>query len=139
MKPRLIGLLLTAAGLLTGCQLQPQPDADWPQLTLGPKARSYLQIDAVPEGIAAGNLLRAGVRLYNRSPSEQTLRYRFSWLDQHGFELPGLAARWEQRVLRPGEPVSLDRVAPGPAATRYHIYLFDINSAPAAATQGMER
>ncbi|MET4000638.1 DUF1425 domain-containing protein [Marinobacterium sp. MBR-109] len=138
MKKTLTGLLL-AAGLLAGCQTQPQQPVEWPQLTIGPKARSYLQIEAVPEGVASGNLLRAGVRLYNRSQSEQTLRYRFSWTDANGFELPGMASRWEQRILRPGEPVALDRVAPGPAATSYRIYLFDINTGTATHTQGIER
>ena len=136
MKNTLTGLLLTA-GLLAGCQTQPQQASDWPQLTIGPKARGYLQIESAPQGVASGNLLRAGVRLYNRSQSEHTLRYRFSWMDANGFELPGMASRWEQRLLRPGEPVALDRVAPGPAATSYRIYLFDINTATHA--QGIEQ
>ncbi|MDY6891598.1 MAG: DUF1425 domain-containing protein [Pseudomonadota bacterium] len=137
MKKRVIGLLLTL-GLLAGCQSQPQQPAQWPQLTIGPKASRYLQIEAVSQGTASGNLLRAGVRLYNRSQSEQTLRYRFVWLDASGFELPGLASRWERRLLRPGEPVALDRVAPSPTAADYQIHLFDLATGTASHTQGIE-
>lgn len=137
MRKNVFGLLLATA-LLAGCQVQPQDSRADPQLTLGPRARNYLHIEGVQQGLASGNLLRAGVRLHNASTTDKTLRYRFSWRDANGFELPGLANRWEQIELRPAEPVALDRVAPSPQAVAFHIYLFDINSNSAATAQGYE-
>lgn len=133
-----IATLLTATALLGGCQLQPQSPPEPSAVTLGPRARTYLHIESVHQGVASSDLLRAGVRLHNASLSDKTLRYRFSWRDANGFELPGLANRWEQRVLRPSEPVAIDRVAPSPKAVDFHIYLFDINSNSAATAQGHE-
>ncbi|MBV0934413.1 DUF1425 domain-containing protein [Marinobacterium weihaiense] len=132
------GVLAAAALALLGCQTQPQPPTDYPQLQIGPRAQSYLQIEAVQEGYASSDLLRAGVRLYNRSNQQQTLRYRFSWFDANGFELKGLASRWEQHPLRPAEPVMIDRVAPSPKAVRYRIQLFDPRTAPTHSTQGID-
>lgn len=123
---------------LLGCQTRPQQDELYPQLLIGPKAQGYLQIEGVQQGVASSDLLRAGVRLHNRSRTEQILRYRFSWFDARGFELQGLAARWERQVLRPNEPVTLDRVAPGPNAVSYRIQLFDVQSPTASTTQGID-
>jgi len=131
------GVLATAALMLLGCQTQPlQPE--YPQLQIGPRAQSYLHIEAVQEGYASSNLLRAGVRLYNRSSQQQTLRYRFSWFDGNGFELKGLAGRWEQQPLRPNEPVMIDRVAPSPKAVSYRIQLFDPRTPVTTPTQGID-
>lgn len=132
------GVLTAAALTLLGCQTQPQQPDPYPQLLIGPRAQAYLQIEAVQEGYASSNLLRAGVRLYNRSGQEQTLRYRFSWFDANGFELKGLAGRWEQRSLRPAEPVMIDRVAPSPKAVSYRIQLFDPRTPSANSTQGID-
>lgn len=137
MKTR-IGVLATAALALWGCQTQPQQPVEYPQLLIGPRAQSYLQIEAVQQSYASSNLLRAGVRLYNRSSSEQTLRYRFSWFDANGFELKGLSGRWEQQPLRPGEPMMIDRVAPSPKAVSYRIQLFDPRTPIANSTQGID-
>lgn len=123
-------LALTATMLLAaGCQTQPVA-TPYPQLVLGPRASGYLQIESVQEGKASSDLLRAGVRLYNKSLLKQELRYRFEWLDSDGFELPGLAARWELLELRPRISHSLDRVAPSPRAVAYRIHLFDADTPP---------
>ncbi len=133
-----IGVLAAAALTLLGCQTQPQQPVEHPQLLIGPRAQSYLQIEAVQEGYASSNLLRAGVRLYNRSSQEQLLRYRFSWFDASGFELKGLSGRWEQLPLRPAEPVMIDRVAPSPKAVSYRIQLFDPRTPVANSAQGID-
>ena len=123
-------LALAAALLLTGgCQTQPVSSTH-PHLVIGPRAGGYLQIESVQEGRASGDLLRAGVRLHNRSLGAQELRYRFEWLDAGGFEIQGLAARWELLELRPQVSHSLDRVAPSPRAVGYRIHLFDTHTPP---------
>ncbi|EXF44031.1 putative periplasmic lipoprotein [Pseudomonas sp. BAY1663] len=131
MHLRTLGL--TAAMLLAaGCQTQPQP-SPYPHLVIGPRAGSYLEIESVQEGKASGDLLRAGVRLHSRSLGRQELRYRFEWLDSSGFEVPGLASRWELLELRPQVSHSLDRVAPSARAVAYRIHLFDTHTPPANA------
>lgn len=123
-------LALAAMMLLAaGCQTQPVA-TPYPQLVIGPRASGYLQIEAVQEGKASSDLLRAGVRLHSKSVMKQELRYRFEWLDSDGFELPGLAARWELLELRPRISHSLDRVAPSPRAAAYRIHLFDTDTPP---------
>src|SRR5690606_41341915 len=60
-------LALAATMLLAaGCQTQPVA-TPYPQRVLGPRASGYLEIEAVQEGKASSDLLRAGVRLYNKS------------------------------------------------------------------------
>lgn len=123
-------LTLAAALLVAGCQTPPV-STTYPHLVIGPRAGSYLQIESVQQGRASGDLLRAGVRLHNRSLATQELRYRFEWLDAGGFEVRGLAARWELLELRPQVSHSLDRVAPSPQAVAYRIHLFDTATPPA--------
>lgn len=127
-----IRALVLAATLLlaAGCQTQPIA-TPYPQLVIGPRAQSYLHIESVQEERASSDLLRAGVRLHNKSLFDQELRYRFEWLDSAGFELPGLASRWELLELRPGISQSLDRIAPSPRAVAYRIHLFDTRTSPA--------
>ncbi|MGE6529889.1 DUF1425 domain-containing protein [Pseudomonas sp. NPDC077382] len=120
-------LLLVAVLIVSGCQTK-TPDIEHPHLVIGPRASSYLQIEGVQDGTASGDLLRAGVRLHSISNVRQTLRFRFEWLDASGFELRGLAGRWERLELRPQVSQSLDRIAPSPKATNYSIHLFDINT-----------
>lgn len=118
-------LALAATMLLAaGCQTHPVA-TPYPQLVLGPRASGYLEIESVQEGKASSNLLRAGVRLHNKSLLKQELRYRFEWRDSDGFEVPGLASRWELLELRPRISHSLDRVAPSLRAVAYRIHLFD--------------
>jgi len=124
-------MLAVSAVLISGCQSTPQP-TQYPQLVMGPRASNYLQIESVQQG-SSGDLLRAGVRLHNRSSVTRDLRYRFEWLDADGFELRGLAARWELLEMRPQVSHSLDRVAPSPRARDYRIHLFDKNT-PARET-----
>lgn len=137
MKTR-TAVLATTSLVLFGCQTQPQQTDSYPQLLIGPKAQSYLHIEGVQEGYASSDLLRAGVRLYNRSQQERKLRYRFSWFDAGGFELQGLSGRWEHRLLRPNEPVMIDRVAPSPKAVSYRIQLFDPSTPYTQPTQGTD-
>lgn len=120
-------LALAAVVVVSGCQTKP-PHSEHPYLVVGPRASSYLQIEGVQEGSASGDLLRAGVRLHSVSNMQQTLRFRFEWLDASGFEVPGLAGRWERLELRPRISHSLDRIAPSPKATGYRIHLFDIST-----------
>ncbi|MGE4407992.1 YcfL family protein [Pseudomonas sp.] len=131
MHVRILGLAATM--LLAGCQTQPAASPH-PHLVIGPRAGGYLEIESVQEGKASGDLLRAGVRLHSRSLGRQELRYRFEWLDASGFEIPGLAARWELLELRPRVSHSLDRVAPSPRAVAYRIHLFDTHTPPANAS-----
>ncbi|MFV0453483.1 MAG: DUF1425 domain-containing protein [Pseudomonas sp.] len=128
MNIRTLALMATML-LASGCQTQPVA-TPYPQLVLGPSTSGYLEIEAVQEGKASSDLLRAGVRLHNKSLLKQELRYRFEWLDSDGFELPGLAARWELLELRPRISHSLDRVAPSPRAVAYRIHLFDADTPP---------
>lgn len=120
-------LLLLGVLMLSACSGRPVAP-EYPQLVMGPNARHYLQIESVQQGVASGDLLRAGVRLINTSGYSRTLRYRMVWLDSAGFELAGLASRWEQAQLRPNEQVSLSRIAPSAQAHDYRIYLFDLNT-----------
>ena len=131
MNIRALGLAV-AMLLTAGCQTQPVSSA-YPQLVIGPRAGSYLAIESVQEGKASGDLLRAGVRLHSRSLGRQELRYRFEGLDGSGFEIPGLASRWELLELRPQVSHSLDRVAPSARAVTYRIHLFDTDTPPANA------
>ncbi len=130
MKP--YALALASVMLLAGCQTQPVA-TPYPQLVIGPRAHGYLQIESVQEGKASSDLLRAGVRLHNNSTLNQELRYRFEWLDGNGFEVTGLASRWESLELRPLISHSLNRVAPSPRAVAYRIHLFDTRT-PTANT-----
>lgn len=123
--------LAASIALITGCQTAPSP-TEHPQLVIGPKASNYLHIESVQQG-TSGELLRAGVRLHNRSAATQDLRYRFEWLDASGFEIRGLAARWELLELQPHVSHSLDRIATSPKASAYRIHLFDKNT-PARET-----
>ena len=120
-------LLVASVLVVSGCQTT-TPDTEHPHLVIGPRASSYLQIEGVQEGTASGDLLRAGVRLRSISNLRQTLRFRFEWLDASGFEIRGLAGRWERLELRPQISHSLDRIAPSPKATDYRIHLFDIST-----------
>ncbi len=138
MIPIRSSLILATALYLMGCQAKPQQSSSYPQLQIGPQAQSYLQIEAVQEGTVSTNLLRAGVRLYNRSQYEHSLRHRFIWYDTSGFELKGLASRWEQRVLRPQESIMIDRVAPSPQAVSYRIQLFDLRTPSPQTSQGVD-
>jgi uncharacterized protein YcfL len=119
-------LALAAVVAVSGCQTKPQ--SEHPHLVVGPRASGYLQIEGVQEGTASGDLLRAGVRLHSVSSMRQTLRWRFEWLDASGFEIRGLAGRWERLELRPQISHSLDRIAPSPKAKGYRIHLFDIST-----------
>ncbi len=120
-------LLLAAVLAVSGCQATLSHN-EHPQLVVGPRAAGYLQIESVQEGTASGDLLRAGVRLHSASSMPQTLRFRFEWLDAAGFEIRGLAGRWERLELRPQISHSLDRIAPSPKAVGYRIHLFDIST-----------
>lgn len=120
-------LVLATVAAVSGCQTTPS-QSEHPNLVIGPRASSYLQIEGVQEGTASGDLLRAGVRLHSVSNMRQTMRLRFEWLDASGFEIRGLAARWERLELRPQISHSLDRIAPSPKAKGYRIHLFDIST-----------
>ena len=133
MYKKILALAATLA-LASGCQSTAQP-THYSQLVIGPKAGSYLQIESVQQG-ASGELLRAGVRLHNRSGFTQDLRYRFEWLDADGFEIRGLAARWELLEMKPQVSHSLDRVATSPRARDYRIHLFDKNTPARETTNG---
>lgn len=127
-------VLVAALLVVSGCQTK-SPDTQHPHLVIGPRASSYLQIEGVQQGTASGDLLRAGVRLHSESNLRQTLRFRFEWLDASGFEIRGLAGRWERLELRPQISHSLDRIAPSPKATDYRIHLFDIDTPASVNTQ----
>lgn len=128
----LLALLLIAT--LAGCQNMAEPQAN-PRLLIGPAASHYLVVDSVQQA-SADNLLRAGVRLHNRSALSRDIRFRFEWLDRDGFAIRGLASRWEHLTLRPEVPYSIDRVATSPQAIDYRIHLFDRKTPAAGSPQG---
>lgn len=133
LKPSSLLALLVLV-VISGCQTRPH-ESPHEQLVIGPGASQYLVIESTQEAVA-DNLLRAGVRLYSRSSLDQDVRYRFEWLDQNGFELPGLAGRWEHLTLKPGLSYSLDRIASSPRATTYRIHIFDRHTPTSANHQG---
>lgn len=127
-------LALLTITTFAGCQSMAEPQAN-PRLLIGSGASHYLFVESVQQA-GADNLLHAGVRLHNRSALSRDIRFRFEWLDRDGFEIPGLASRWEHLTLRPEEPYSIDRVATSPQATDYRIHLFDRKTPAAGSPQG---
>ncbi len=135
MKKIMLACVITTV-LLTGCQAQPAaPETS--QLMLGPGVSQYISVDAQPGGITDGGLLRQGVRVHNRSHSTRKVRFRVVWFDHAGFELAGLSSsRWAIHTLRPGEPVTLSRIATTPKAINYRIDLFPAQVSQASSTEG---
>lgn len=134
MKPFKLSVVFSVV-LLFGCQSNSTLPVN-SNLVIGPKAKRYLHVDSFQVSPLSAGLLRVGLTFHTQSKHD--LRVRFVWLDGNGFELPGLATRWETLTLNPNEPRSIDRVAPSPLALDYRIYLFDINStAHKPATKGV--
>jgi len=115
-------LLLAMLFVLASCKTM-RPISN---LEIGPTASRYLEISSLHSGIASSNLLRVGLSGFNTSLQNREVRYRFAWLDNSHFEIPGLSSRWQYTTLQAKESFSFEMIAPTPSASHYKVYLFDV-------------
>lgn len=134
-KRKLMSTLAIASTLLLSACAGPTRQVADNRIELGPRAKQYLSVSGPYQTFVSSNLLKAGIEIQNASSFKHELRYRIAWFDASGFEIKGLASRWESVVLTPRETQSLSRIAPTPQAQRYRFYLFDINTINTSTTQ----
>ncbi|MBO9550564.1 YcfL family protein [Pseudomonas sp.] len=111
-------LALIAAALLAGCTSQPEPgSAASKVVTMG----QLDDIDVGPMRVARENgFLTVKVALNNTSGSNQTLFYRFAWLDNDGFPVADEEG-WKALPLYGGQASFLPAIAPTPKATDFRL------------------
>ncbi|WP_164549076.1 YcfL family protein [Amphritea opalescens] len=127
MKKLILTALLPLT-LLAGCQTQQVRSPDYPQLVFGQGAKSFLAIDSLTDGYTEGHLLRVSIQAVNASSSSKTLRYKFTWFDEAGFEINSLTSRWEALETAPHEPITINRLATSPKAVSYKVFLSDAHA-----------
>jgi uncharacterized protein YcfL len=127
MKKLILTTLLPLL-LLTGCQTQQVKSPDYPQLTFGQGAKSFVAIESVTDGYTPGQLLQVSIQAFNTASSNKTLRYKFTWFDENGFAINSLTSRWEALEIGPKEPISIQRIATSPKAVAYKVFLSDAHA-----------
>jgi len=80
---------------------------------------SNIKIDAI-RIVKRNDLLNIQTDVSNTSSSNQTLLYRFKWLDASGFQT-GSEEAWKQLVVYGKERKSIQSVAPTPQAADFRL------------------
>jgi Protein of unknown function (DUF1425) len=113
-------VIFAAAVLLGayGCALPPPPTD--PRLVIMPDLP--LVADA-PSVTTSAGLMRVTLRLVNGTPQDLPVLTITDWLDEQGRPIASLmSAPMRMAVPRYGDAV-MDRLAPRPSATSFHIYI----------------
>ncbi len=128
---------ILAALLLAGCQTQQTKTVAYPQIQFAPGTPSNFKIQNIADGRTPGDLLRVSIIGQSSSSSLNTLYYRFTWLDQNGFEVQSLTSRWEKLVIPGRDPVTINRIATSPKAVDYRVFFSDKRSVEKSQNKGI--
>lgn len=71
----------------------------------------------------AGDLLKVQATITNDSGDHLDFRYKFKWLDKHGFEIAADGRPWTPLLITPYESKNVQGVAPNSSANTFKILL----------------
>ena len=124
-KPLYHTLLITLL-LLTACQSLPLPRT----LQVASKVEEMgVMLDLHPEKIGVvrrNNLLHVQVEVINTTAQDQSLSYRFRWMDAAGFVL--VEEPWKPLMLHGKQRKHIQAVAPTPQADDFRIEMYSPNN-----------
>lgn len=93
------------------------------QVTIGPSAKYFIEINDVASGMLSGNMMRARISATNTSELNKEIIYQFLWFDEDGFELPGTTSKWRRLRLTPKQDFNLQSVATSVKAYDFQIII----------------
>ncbi len=123
MKAGLKAVLLLVTLALASCAVTPTHIPEYREVFIGPSAKNYIQTTALLQGRTEGNLLRVaydGTSLYDRE-----IKYRFTWFDASGFELPGITGNWLVHRVQGQQPFRIQSIATNQKAVSFRLLIYD--------------
>lgn len=82
-----------------------------------------IQVTDVKKRISEDGFLEVQIVGENTTDEYALFRYRITWLDKDGFEIPSLTSKWQNFPAHKNADFHINAIAPTMKATDYKVYL----------------
>ena len=113
---KLYGIFFTAL-LLTGCASK-----SYVKL-VDNSIEKYIEVNKVNKRTVNDGLIEIQIIGENKTDTYRSFRYRVTWEDKDGFEIPSLSSTWKDFPAYKNANFRINVIAPSQKATEYQIYI----------------